>query len=89
MGIIINIGGNVQNLIVNSFPAQRVVGDGVEVWSAGPSYPPYLTFSSAGAFTLDSIAVVAVNPVPWDGTIEYSTDAETWTTWDGTTVNSA
>ena len=48
--------------------------------------PLYLTFSSPSSFTL------AVNDTTkhWDGTLEYSTDASTWSTWDGaTTLSSA
>ena len=46
---------------------------------------PYLTFSSPSSFTL------AVNDTTkhWDGTLEYSTDASTWSTWDGTTTLSS
>ena len=47
--------------------------------------PLYLTFSSPSSFTL------AVNDTTkhWDGTLEYSTDASTWSTWDGTTTLSS
>ena len=46
---------------------------------------PYLTFSSPNSFTL------AVNDATkhWDGTLEYSTDTSTWSTWDGTTTLSS
>ena len=46
---------------------------------------PYLTFKSPSSFTL------SVNDTTkhWDGTLEYSTDASTWTTWDGTTTLSS
>ena len=45
----------------------------------------YLTFSSPSSFTLK------VNDATkhWDGTLEYSTDASTWSTWDGTTTLSS
>ena len=45
----------------------------------------YLTFSSPSSFTL------AVNDATkhWDGTLEYSTDTSTWSTWDGTTTLSS
>ena len=45
----------------------------------------YLTFSSPSSFTL------AVNDTTkhWDGTLEYSTDTSTWSTWDGTTTLSS
>ena len=46
---------------------------------------PYLTFSSPNSFTL------AVNDATkhWDSILEYSTDASTWSTWDGTTALSS
>ena len=46
---------------------------------------PYLTFSSPNSFTL------AVNDAKkhWNGTLEYSTDTSTWSTWDGTTTLSS
>ena len=46
---------------------------------------PYLTFKSPSSFTL------AVNDTTkhWNGTLEYSTDASTWTAWDGTTTLSS
>ena len=49
------------------------------------SIGPYLTFSSPNSFTLK------VNDATkhWNGTLEYSTDASTWSTWDGTTTLSS
>ena len=47
--------------------------------------PPYLTFSSPSSFTLK----VNDTTKHWDGTLEYSTDAFTWSTWDGTTTLSS
>ena len=46
---------------------------------------PYLTFSSPNSFTLK------VNDATkhWNGTLEYSTDTSTWSTWDGTTTLSS
>ena len=46
---------------------------------------PYLTFKSPNSFTL------AVNDTikHWNGTLEYSTNASTWSTWDGTTTLSS
>ena len=46
---------------------------------------PYLTFSSPNSFTLK------VNDATkhWDGTLEYSTDTSSWTTWGGTTTLSS
>ena len=42
----------------------------------------YLTFSSPNSFTLKT-GNAAKN---WDGTLEYSTNAEDWSVWDGTTT---
>ena len=52
------------------------------VWEA---VPPYLTFSSSSSFTL-ATKNARKN---WDGTLEYSNDAQVWTVWDGTTSLSA
>lgn len=46
----------------------------------GGKYKPYLTFRSPYTFTL-SVATPG-----WDGTLEYSVDTETWTTWDGNQI---
>ena len=58
-----------------------------EYWLMKKADPiePYLTFSSPSSFTLK------VNDATkhWDGTLEYSTDTSTWSTWDGTTTLSS
>ena len=41
----------------------------------------FLTFSSPNSFTLN----VGDNTKHWDGALEYSTDKNTWSEWDGTT----
>ena len=46
---------------------------------------PYLTFRSPSSFTLK----VNDTTKHWNGTLEYSTNASTWTTWDGTTTLSS
>ena len=46
---------------------------------------PYLTFKSPSSFTLK----VNNTTKNWNGTLEYSTDASTWTTWNGTTTLSS
>ena len=49
----------------------------------GGSRPPYLTFSSpAGEFTLN----VFRGEKLWDGALFWSTDAASWTAWDGEAV---
>ena len=45
----------------------------------------YLTFSSESEFTLN----VYDSAKHWNGTLEYSTDAQNWTEWDGTTTLSS
>lgn len=45
-------------------------------------YPNYLTFSSSDTFTL----AVNNSTKNWDGELEYSLDANSWNTWDGTTT---
>ena len=58
-----------------------------ELWmmKKADSIGPYLTFSSPNSFTL------RVNDATkhWNGALEYSTDASTWSTWDGTTTLSS
>lgn len=58
-----------------------------EYWLMKKADPigPYLTFSSPSSFTLK------VNDATkhWGGTLEYSTDTSTWSTWDGTTTLSS
>lgn len=61
-----------------------------EYWlmkKAEPIVPigPYLAFSSPSSFTLQ----VNNATKSWNGTLEYSTDASTWSTWDGTTTLSS
>ena len=46
---------------------------------------PYLIFSSPNSFTLATM----VGMKNWDGTLEYSTNLQNWTTWDGTTTLSS
>lgn len=82
--------GNTPSAVTyNGNPVSEVTYNGVTVWRNAPSYPPYLTFSSANAFDLDSLAVAGGASPSWDGTLEYSTDKSTWATWDGTTISSA
>lgn len=45
----------------------------------------YLAFSSPSAFTINTYK----NMKSWDGTLEYSTDANSWAIWDGTTTLSS
>lgn len=46
---------------------------------------PYITFTGESSeFTL-----TVSGAKEWDGTVEYSTDLTTWTTWDGTAIGSS
>ena len=57
--------------------------EGIFAGGGESKYKPYLTFISPYAFT------VSVSTPGWDGTMEYSTDATTWTAWDGSAITSA
>ena len=46
---------------------------------------PYLSFLGNEDFTLKTYNTTK----NWDGTLEYSTDASTWNTWNGTEISSA
>jgi hypothetical protein len=43
---------------------------------------PYLTFQSVNPFT------IRVESPKWNGMMEFSTDTENWTTWDGSEIQS-
>ena len=70
---------------------QSVTIEEKEFWNAKadalikPEDKPYLTFNSPNSFTL----AVGDATKHWDGTLEYSTDETTWSTWDGTTTLSS
>ena len=73
--------GDSATIIADDFP--DVIRERLQVI---PSLPAYLTFSSPNSFTLK----VNDTTKHWDGTLEYSTDASTWSTWNGvTTLSSA
>ena len=71
--------GDTASIVADDFP--DVIRDSLQI--APPK--PYLTFKSPTSFTLK------VNDATkhWDGTLEYSTDTSTWSTWDGTTTLSS
>lgn len=72
--------GDIATIVADDFP--DVIRERLQ---AAPPPIPYLTFSSPSSFTL------RVNDATkhWDGTLEYSTDASVWSTWDGTTTLSS
>ena len=45
---------------------------------------PYLTFTGTDSFSIKTNN----SEDNWDGTLQYSTDANTWTTWDGMQISS-
>ena len=53
----------------------------------GPAIPAgeFLTFASPNSFTIK----ISSSYVPWDGMLEYSTDAINWVTWNETITMSA
>lgn len=56
---------------------------GVTVTKAAPVYTDCIVFTGESSdFTLRA------KYKEWDGTVEYSTDRTTWTTWDGTAISS-
>ena len=68
--------GDTDLIIADDFP--DVIRDSLQV-------KPYLTFKSPSSFTLK----VNDTTKHWNGTLEYSTNASTWTIWDGTTTLSS
>ena len=71
--------GDTATIVADDFP--DVIREMLQV--APPK--PYLTFRSPNSFTL----AVGDATKHWDGTLEYSTDTTTWSTWDGTTTLSS
>ena len=71
--------GETDSIVADDFP--DVIRERLQ---AAPP-PAYLTFRSPNSFTL------AVNDTTkhWNGTLEYSTDISTWSTWDGTSTLSS
>ena len=45
--------------------------------------PAYLTFTGTDSFSIEA------NSKGWDGRLEYSTNGDTWNTWDGSAIDSA
>ena len=71
--------GDTATIVADDFP--DVIRDSLQI--APPK--PYLTFKSPSSFTL----AVYDATKHWNGTLEYSTDTSTWSTWDGTTTLSS
>ena len=49
-------------------------------FAASAADEPYLTFTGTASFSIKT----GNSAKNWNGTLEYSTDANTWTTWEGT-----
>ena len=83
----LNLSGGTHKLVIRARAEDYEVSDySNEVsYSVGVVYPEYLTFSSPSSFTLR----VVDNKKYWDGTLEYSTDINTWSEWDGTSAISS
>ena len=73
--------GDTATIVADDFP--DVIRERLQVIPSATS--AYLTFSSPSSFTLK----VNDTTKHWDGTLEYSTDTSTWSTWDGTTTLSS
>ena len=71
--------GDTASIVADDFP--DVIRERLQVIPT----KPYLTFSSPNSFTL----AVGDATKHWDGTLEYSMDTSTWSTWDGTTTLSS
>ena len=67
------------------FPGNEILVPGAPDVPPTPVSGPYLIFSSAEPFSIST----NYKHKSWNGTIEYSTDAENWTEWNGTEVNSS
>ena len=53
-------------------------------FTASAASKPYLTFTGTESFSIKTNN----STKNWSGTLEYSTDTNTWTTWNGTEINS-
>ena len=62
------------------------ISEGMYVWKKYEyTIDPYLIFIGNEDFTLKTLNTSK----NWDGTLEYSTDAITWSTWNGTEISSS
>lgn len=76
---------NVNSVSFNNNTVNEVRLNNSKIWPIRPAGEPYLTFSSPNSFTLS----VNNSTKTWNGTLEYSTDKNTWTTWSGTSAISS
>lgn len=68
------------NLDWANYDVRYAETDALVYAASEPAPVPYLTFVSADSFTI-AVRNATKN---WDGILEYSTDLQTWTEWDGT-----
>ena len=71
--------GETASIVADDFPS--VIRERLQVIPL----PPYLTFKSPSRFTLKVNDAIK----HWNGTLEYSTDKFTWSTWNGNTLLSS
>jgi hypothetical protein len=81
----VSYNGNGSLRCANSNDKVRTFNQAVVNNSTDIGVKPYLEFSSVNTFSLN----VYDNTKHWDGTLEYSTNGSTWTTWAGTAAINA
>lgn len=78
----INIGADISTIYIGDKAVDKVyVGDKLVYQRQSGEH--YLTFSSGNPFSIDP------QGAKWNGSMQYSTDAQTWIDWDGSTVSAA
>ena len=78
------IGGNaLSKVYAGSSEVSKIIYNGATVYETERAY--YLKFSSPSSFTLKTYNTSK----NWDGIIQYSTDDDTWTTWNGSEISAA
>lgn len=62
--------------------------DGTVLWQKKSTLPPCLAFQSDSSFSVASYNSATDTTVAhyWNGTIEYSTNGSTWSTWNGSLI---
>jgi len=81
----ITIGSNnLSKIYVGPSEVSKIYLGQVEIYSAEEE-DTCLTFSSPSSFTLETHNASK----NWDGTLEYSTDKNTWSTWNGSQISAA
>ena len=68
-----------------SYTYKGVTRSTAQIIVVGSAITTYLSFTGNEDFTLKTYNTTK----NWDGTLEYSTNATTWNTWDGTEISSS